>query len=87
MALIEVRRAQLELAPQFATGPEVPSPCSGVCRIETSGLCAGCMRSLVEIGAWSAYDADARRAVWAVLPGRYDRIEALAAVDRQSGGP
>jgi predicted Fe-S protein YdhL (DUF1289 family) len=43
----------------------VSSPCIDVCRIdEASGLCAGCWRTLDEIGAWSAMDAQARLAVW-----------------------
>lgn len=49
----------------------VPSPCVNLCRIEpVSGLCAGCRRTLDEIAAWSRLDDDARRAVWALLPGR-----------------
>jgi uncharacterized protein len=37
-----------------------------VCAIdEATGLCAGCLRTLDEIAAWSVLDDDARRAVWA----------------------
>jgi len=45
-------------------GP-VPSPCISVCAIdEATGLCAGCLRTLDEIAAWSVLDDDERRAVW-----------------------
>jgi predicted Fe-S protein YdhL (DUF1289 family) len=39
----------------------VDSPCINVCAMDPdSGLCAGCFRTLAEIGAWSSLD-DARR--------------------------
>jgi uncharacterized protein len=39
----------------------VDSPCINVCSMDPdSGLCAGCFRTLAEIGAWSSLD-DARR--------------------------
>ena len=49
----------------------VPSPCTSVCKIDdATGLCAGCLRTLDEIAAWSALaDAD-KRWVWQQLPGR-----------------
>ena len=32
---------------------DIPSPCVGICRLDpTTGLCAGCMRSVDEIAAW-----------------------------------
>jgi predicted Fe-S protein YdhL (DUF1289 family) len=35
----------------------IPSPCTGVCRIDpATGLCAGCLRTGEEIAAW--LDAD-----------------------------
>jgi predicted Fe-S protein YdhL (DUF1289 family) len=47
------------------TGERVPSPCIGVCRIDAAtGLCAGCLRTLDEIAAWSTLDDASRRAVW-----------------------
>ncbi|HEY7788318.1 MAG TPA: DUF1289 domain-containing protein [Casimicrobiaceae bacterium] len=49
----------------------VPSPCTGVCRIDgASGLCTGCLRTLDEIAAWSTLDDAARRAVWQALAQR-----------------
>jgi hypothetical protein len=49
----------------------VPSPCTGVCRIEpSSGRCAGCLRSLDEIAAWPALDDAARLALWRQLRAR-----------------
>jgi predicted Fe-S protein YdhL (DUF1289 family) len=53
----------------------VPSPCNSVCTIvPTSGLCAGCLRTLDEIARWGAMDDDEKRAVIAALPGRRDAV-------------
>ncbi len=42
----------------------VPSPCNGVCRIETaSGWCAGCLRTLDEIAGWGGFSDQRKRAV------------------------
>lgn len=48
-----------------ATHAPVPSPCINVCRMDAAtGLCAGCLRTIDEIAAWSTLDDDAKRAVW-----------------------
>lgn len=47
------------------------SPCIKVCVVEPdTGLCLGCARTLPEIAAWSALDAESRRRIMAELPGR-----------------
>lgn len=49
----------------------VPSPCTGVCRIEPrTGWCAGCWRSLDEIAGWSTADETTKRVIWARLAER-----------------
>jgi uncharacterized protein len=51
-----------------------------VCRIDaSSGLCEGCARTLDEIGGWSVMGDEAKRAVWALLPGRHEAAAAAAA--------
>ena len=46
----------------------VASPCIDVCTMDaTSGLCAGCLRTLDEIAAWSQLDEAGKRAVWNAL--------------------
>ena len=40
------------------------SPCIGVCRLDDSGLCAGCLRSAAEIGEWMRMSAPQQ---WALL--------------------
>ena len=66
-------------SPTAAVGA-VPSPCTGVCRIdERHGLCAGCLRSLDEIAAWSTLDDRARLAVWRRLRAR--RAQGVAALE------
>jgi len=50
------------------------SPCTGVCRLGSDGLCEGCHRSGDEIARWSAYsDAERRRLMDTVLPARAQR--------------
>ncbi len=49
----------------------VASPCINVCQMDAvTGWCAGCLRSLDEIGAWSKLDDAGKRAVCATLPQR-----------------
>ena len=49
----------------------VPSPCTSVCRIDdATGLCAGCLRTLDEIAAWSVLDDAQRLAVWDAITAR-----------------
>lgn len=49
----------------------VPSPCNSVCRMDAAtGWCAGCLRTIDEIVAWSRLSDEGKRAVWAELPQR-----------------
>ena len=48
----------------MTSAPSVPSPCTGVCRIDArTGWCEGCRRSLDEIALWSSLSDEERRAV------------------------
>lgn len=49
--------------------PAVTSPCIGVCRID-GRYCAGCWRTLQEIGAWSSLSNPERAAIAEQLPAR-----------------
>lgn len=62
----------------------VATPCVKVCVVDgASGLCLGCLRTLGEIGGWSAMSEAERAAVTAALPGRIDRLDpALRPPDR-----
>ncbi|HJP98922.1 MAG TPA: DUF1289 domain-containing protein [Rhodanobacteraceae bacterium] len=41
--------------------PQPPvTPCVGVCRMDASGLCVGCRRTLAEIARWGSMDDDER---------------------------
>ncbi|MFO1316008.1 MAG: DUF1289 domain-containing protein [Burkholderiales bacterium] len=58
----------------------VPSPCISVCAIdEATGLCAGCLRTLDEIAAWSVLDDGERRDVWVRIGVRRAQAGARAA--------
>jgi predicted Fe-S protein YdhL (DUF1289 family) len=64
-------RPDLERARRRQPGVAVPSPCINVCRLdERSGQCAGCLRTLAEIGAWSRMSDADKLAVWAQLEHR-----------------
>lgn len=67
-------RAQHVLADDARAAP-VPSPCVSVCQMDgATGLCAGCLRSLPEIGAWSGLGEAARREVWLHLAHRAQQL-------------
>jgi len=49
----------------------VSSPCIGVCRLDATGHCEGCHRSVAEIAAWARLDETERqRLMGEVLPQR-----------------
>ncbi len=54
---------------------EIESPCVRICVIHPSErLCAGCHRTIEEIGTWSRMAPEARAAVTAELPARASRL-------------
>lgn len=53
--------------------PAIESPCIGVCRLDESGTCVGCFRTIREIGAWLSYTPEQRRAIIEALPQRASR--------------
>jgi len=57
----------------------VTTPCIRLGVIDRSGgVCAGCGRTLAEIGGWTGFSEDRRRAIMDVLPAR---LAALAGRD------
>jgi uncharacterized protein len=49
----------------------VPSPCTGVCLLQSSsGYCQGCLRTLDEIASWGQADEAYKRAVLVQLAQR-----------------
>jgi predicted Fe-S protein YdhL (DUF1289 family) len=47
------------------------SPCIRLCVVDRArGLCAGCGRTLAEIGGWMTFTDEERRAIMAILPAR-----------------
>lgn len=54
------------------------SPCINVCRMdETSGLCAGCFRTLDEIAAWGGASDEEKRAILLAVAQRRDKLGPL----------
>lgn len=43
--------------------PEIPSPCIKICFRDSKGVCFGCRRTIEEIGNWTKYTDEERRAV------------------------
>lgn len=53
------------------------SPCTKICQLRAEAdFCAGCGRSLGEIGEWSSASDQRKRAILACLPARLARIPA-----------
>lgn len=58
-------------------GRPLLTPCIRICVIDAaSGLCAGCGRTLAEIGGWLGFSDSERRAVMAELPARLADLSA-----------
>ena len=57
----------------------VASPCIKLCRIEQTGFCAGCFRTLDEIARWAQLDAREKLAINRLLA---DRQSETGAVER-----
>tara|TARA_B100000963_G_scaffold246355_1_gene215723 strand:+ start:77 stop:268 length:192 start_codon:yes stop_codon:yes gene_type:complete len=54
------------------------SPCRRVCAVSArAGFCIGCGRKINEIGGWSSFSDDEKRAVLAELPARLDSLKSL----------
>jgi len=52
------------------------SPCILVCSIDmVTGYCFGCGRTRDEIGGWTLYTSEERRAIMAELPARLATVE------------
>ncbi len=53
------------------------TPCTGVCRMdETTGLCAGCLRTLAEITHWWMMNAAQRRETFELIDLRRAKLNA-----------
>jgi predicted Fe-S protein YdhL (DUF1289 family) len=54
---------------------EIESPCVKVCVIHPEArICAGCHRTIEEIGGWSRMTPEDRRRIMAELPERAERL-------------
>ena len=55
--------------------PAVPSPCTGVCRMDSAlGWCQGCYRTVDELAHWSRASDSAKLATWAQLEQRQHTV-------------
>jgi predicted Fe-S protein YdhL (DUF1289 family) len=56
----------------------IRSPCINVCVIDAgTGLCVGCLRSLVEIAGWAAMTEAERGRIMRELPSRRTQTKAV----------
>lgn len=52
------------------SGP-LPSPCIGICQVNTkTKFCEGCFRTVDEIAEWGAVDEARKRTIWLALKQR-----------------
>ena len=52
------------------------SPCRNVCAVSArTNFCIGCGRKLMEIGGWSGFSDDEKRAILAELPARLESLK------------
>ena len=49
----------------------VPSPCVGICTLDSSGVCEGCLRTGAEIAAWPCMSPGDQRRLLAELSARW----------------
>lgn len=57
----------------------VLSPCIGICSVDATGVCEGCLRTLDEIAHWSTMgDAERRHVMDDLLPRREAARDAAA---------
>ncbi len=62
------------MSPELQT--PVPSPCISLCEMAPdTGLCRGCLRNIDEIIKWGTADDNYKRAVWAEIRRREDKLE------------
>lgn len=55
---------------------EIDSPCIQLCSIHpTERICMGCYRTIEEIGGWSRYTPEERKALMEELPDRAPRLK------------
>ncbi len=53
----------------------IPSPCIGLCRMDShSGFCAGCARTAEEIAGWRDLPEEKLRDIWAMLAPRRKQL-------------
>lgn len=68
-------------APAQTGSGAIETPCIKMCAVEpVRGVCLGCGRTLREIGAWTAFSPETRRAIMIALPDRLARLK-LATAD------
>ncbi|UEB95778.1 DUF1289 domain-containing protein [Pseudomonas sp. HN2] len=53
--------------------PAVPSPCTGVCRLDEQKVCLGCARHVEDIREWRSADDQRRRVICAQAAERRTR--------------
>ncbi|RBA24466.1 hypothetical protein EV677_0112 [Herminiimonas fonticola] len=62
--------ANLELSSEEGS---LPSPCVGICRVDTkTRFCEACFRTIDEIARWGGASDDDKRVIWQALRQRYE---------------
>lgn len=62
-----------------------PSPCVSICRLDDSGLCEGCLRTIDEIAGWGSLDGQSKRSIIERIAQRRRHLEPPRADARATG--
>lgn len=49
---------------------KIPSPCTKICFLDSKSICFGCRRTREEIGNWSKYTDEEKKAILEKIPDR-----------------
>lgn len=67
---------------------DIPSPCRGICEMNSRGLCRGCLRNRDERFQWQTFSDSRKREILRLCSQRRHKLiqEVLAARARAAGG-
>lgn len=79
---------QSEIAMEQLEFFDIPSPCRGICEVNSRGLCRGCLRNREERFQWQTFSDTRKREILRLCTQRRHKLilETLAARAQATGG-
>ncbi len=79
---------QPEIAMEQLEFFDIPSPCRGICEVNSRGLCRGCLRNREERFQWQTFSDSRKREILRLCTQRRHKliVEALAARAQAASG-